>query len=86
MTGRLRLIVSRAKMRLATSGPFHNVITFVCLFLLGHSGMSGLFWEDTGDMGMTVYSIDQVRVWRTARIFLIEPSIRACLYPCDQVT
>lgn len=48
-------------MRLASSGPFHNLITFVWLWLLAFSSASDMFWTDIGDQGRVVQFVSVVR-------------------------
>lgn len=49
-------------MRLASSGPFHNLITYGWLFFLGLSGAASLVWKDMSDVGRVVQTVSSVGV------------------------
>ncbi|KAK6904319.1 hypothetical protein I203_105129 [Kwoniella mangroviensis CBS 8507] len=46
-----------AKMRLATSGPFHNLLTWFFIWLLTFGGVGKLFWYDRSNEGMVVKEV-----------------------------
>ncbi|WVQ93231.1 hypothetical protein IAU59_000296 [Kwoniella sp. CBS 9459] len=46
-----------AKMRLATSGPYHNLLTWVVLWLLAASGLGSVFWSDRSVDGRVVQEV-----------------------------
>ncbi|WWC97947.1 hypothetical protein V866_004836 [Kwoniella sp. B9012] len=46
-----------AKMRLATSGPFHNLLTWFFIWLLTFGGVGKLFWYDRSNEGMVVKDV-----------------------------
>lgn len=54
--------LSRAKMRLASSGPFHNLLTYGWLALLAFSGTGNLLWSDRSDVGRIVQTVSEVRI------------------------
>lgn len=51
------LTARRAKLRLATAGPLHNLITYLSLFILAGTGLPHLFWTDQSVNGVTIYSV-----------------------------
>ncbi|WWC91228.1 uncharacterized protein L201_006170 [Kwoniella dendrophila CBS 6074] len=46
-----------AKMRLATSGPFHNLITWFVVWLITFSGVGNLLWYDRSKEGRVVQDV-----------------------------
>ncbi|WVW79316.1 hypothetical protein I302_101284 [Kwoniella bestiolae CBS 10118] len=46
-----------AKMRLATSGPFHNLLTWFFIWLISFGGVGRLFWYDRGGEGRVVRDV-----------------------------
>ncbi|ODN74444.1 hypothetical protein L202_06837 [Cryptococcus amylolentus CBS 6039] len=46
-----------AKMRIAISGPVHNLITWLTLWLLAFSGLTSMFWIDRSYQGAIVQDI-----------------------------
>jgi len=50
-------------MRLATSGPFHNLITYGWLFFLALSGAGSFLWKDMGDVGRVVQAVSSVCIY-----------------------
>ncbi|WVF65566.1 hypothetical protein IAT40_000295 [Kwoniella sp. CBS 6097] len=46
-----------AKMRLATSGPYHNLLTWAVLWLLAASGLGSVFWSDRSVDGRVVQEV-----------------------------
>lgn len=58
-------------MRLATSGPVHNLLTYAGIWFLTFTSAGGMFWRDRGGEGRVVHDIDPVgisappwNVWR----------------------
>ena len=49
-------------MRLATSGPFHNLITYGWLYFLVLSGAGALMWTDQSEVGRVVQTVSNVRI------------------------
>jgi hypothetical protein len=47
-------------MRLASSGPLHNLITYGWLFFLAFSGAGSFLWKDMGDVGRVVQAVSSV--------------------------
>lgn len=47
-------------MRIAASGPLHNLITYLLLWSLALSGMGKLFWKDERVHGVVIDSVDPV--------------------------
>jgi S2P endopeptidase len=47
-------------MRLASSGPLHNLITYGWLFFLAFSGTGSFLWKDQGDVGRVVQAVSSV--------------------------
>jgi len=50
-------------MRLASSGPFHNLITYGWLFFLALSGAGSFLWKDMADVGRVVQTVSNVCYW-----------------------
>ncbi|WRT69037.1 uncharacterized protein IL334_006020 [Kwoniella shivajii] len=46
-----------AKMRLATSGPFHNLLTWFSVWLLTFSGIGSILWSDRNMDGIIVQDV-----------------------------
>ncbi|WVQ81232.1 hypothetical protein IAT38_003354 [Cryptococcus sp. DSM 104549] len=46
-----------SKMRLASSGPFHNLLTWFVLWLLATSRLGGVFWSDKALEGRVVQEV-----------------------------
>ncbi|WVQ75524.1 hypothetical protein IAR50_005151 [Cryptococcus sp. DSM 104548] len=46
-----------AKMRIAISGPVHNLLTWSTLWLLTFSGFANFFWIDSADRGAVVQDV-----------------------------
>ncbi|OCF35564.1 hypothetical protein I316_02617 [Kwoniella heveanensis BCC8398] len=46
-----------AKMRLAASGPYHNLLTWGILWLLAASGLGSVFWSDRSAEGRVVQEV-----------------------------
>jgi hypothetical protein len=47
-------------MRLASSGPFHNLVTYGWLAFLAFSGTGSLLWSNKSDLGRIVYDVSIV--------------------------
>jgi len=59
-------------MRLASSGPFHNVVTYGWLALLAFSGTGNLLWSDRSDVGRVVQTVSEVRITCTRQVWYTE--------------
>ncbi|WWC73119.1 uncharacterized protein I206_107085 [Kwoniella pini CBS 10737] len=57
------------KMRLATSGPFHNLLTWFFIWLLTFGGLGNLFWYDRSKEGIVVQDIQ----WNSPLYNHLEP-------------
>ena len=51
-------------MRLAASGPFHNLLVYGWLSFLVFSGAGQVLWVDHGDFGRVVQSVSSVSLAR----------------------
>lgn len=49
-------------MRLATSGPLHNLILYLTFLVLAQSGLSNIFWTDISDIGRVVQVVHRVSI------------------------
>jgi hypothetical protein len=59
-------------MRLASSGPFHNLVVFGWLWVLAFSGSGDLLWTDMGDMGRVVDSVAAVSQLDSTRMMQLK--------------
>ncbi|XAO25103.1 hypothetical protein I312_103912 [Cryptococcus bacillisporus CA1280] len=51
-------LTANSKMRIACSGPAHNLITWFILWLLAFSGSSRIFWKTQSTSGVVVQDVD----------------------------
>lgn len=55
-------------MRIASSGPAHNLIIWFILWLLTFSGFSGIFWKTQSSGGVVVQDVNWVRTFPPADV------------------
>lgn len=55
-------------MRIACSGPAHNLITWLILWLLAFNGSSRIFWKTQSTSGVVVQDVDWVRTLSPADV------------------
>lgn len=68
-TAALEVLPSRARARIISAGPFHNLVFWGTLMLVQSLGVGDVFWsigyKDVSDMGRVVLGVDFVRFFRS---------------------
>lgn len=68
-TAALEMLHPRARARIISAGPFHNLVFWGILMLVQGLGAGDVFWsvgyKDVSDMGRVVVGVDVVRFFRS---------------------